>query len=139
MYTSTQNQVNTLARPGKAHLVTGRILSGLASLMFLMDGIMKLFKPAPVIQATLQLGYQESQIVGIGVLLLVCTILYIVPRTAVLGAILLTGYLGGAVASQVRVLSPAFSISFPLIVATITWAGIYLRETKLQQLVPFRS
>ena len=139
MYTSTQNQVNTLARPGKAQLVTGRILSGLAILMFLMDGIMKLFKPAPVIQGTLQLGYHESQIVGIGILLLVCTILYIIPRTAVLGAILLTGYLGGAVASQVRVLSPAFSISFPLIVATITWAGIYLRETRLQQLVPFRS
>src|SRR5882672_5589391 len=79
----------------------GRVLSGFAALFLLMDGVMKLGKPAVVVEATRQLGYQESDIVGIGILLLACTVLYVVPRTSILGAILLTGYLGGAVASQV--------------------------------------
>ncbi|HXJ44938.1 MAG TPA: DoxX family protein, partial [Bryobacteraceae bacterium] len=83
-------------------LWTGRILSAIAVLFCLMDGGMKLFKPPFVVAATVQLGYPESSIVGIGVILLACTALYAIPRTAILGAILLTGYLGGAVASNVR-------------------------------------
>src|SRR5580700_3567871 len=86
----------------KSRLWTGRALKTLAILFLLMDGTMKLFKPPFVVQATLQLGYPESTIVGIGVTLLFCTLLCIIPRTAVFGAILLTGYLGGAVASNVR-------------------------------------
>jgi hypothetical protein len=138
MYSTTQSRSVPL-NTSKAQVTIGRILSGLASAMFLMDGISKLFKPAAVIQGTLQLGYPESQIVGIGILLLVCTAFYIIPRTAVFGAILLTGYLGGAVASQVRIAAVPFNISFPLVIATILWAGIYLREPRLREVIPFRS
>jgi hypothetical protein len=82
-------------------LWAGRIVSGFAVLFFLMDGVMKLMKPDVVVKATVQeLGYPESEIVGIGVLLLACTLLYVIPRTSILGAILLTGYLGGAIASR---------------------------------------
>src|SRR5437763_66286 len=98
----------------KGLLWTGRTLSTVSVLFFLMDGVMKLFKPAVVVAATTQLGYPESDIIGIGILLLACTTLYVVPRTSILGAILLTGYLGGAVASQLRVGNPMFNMLFPV-------------------------
>src|SRR5438128_779318 len=84
-------------------LWSGRIMSGLPALFLLVDGGMKLFKPPVVVEATVNLGYPESAIIGIGVVLLISTILYLIPRTAILGGILLTGYLGGAVATHVRV------------------------------------
>src|SRR5256885_9668506 len=87
----------------KKRLWAGRIISALPALFLLMDGIMKLVKPAPVVEATVRLGYPESVIFGLGIVLLACTILYLIPATSVLGAILLSGYLGGAVATQVRV------------------------------------
>ncbi len=93
-------------------LWAGRIISGLPTLFLLVDACMKLYKPRVVVEATVQMGYQESAIVGIGVALLLSTLLYLVPRTAILGAILLTGYLGGAVASQVRVNAAPFNIIF---------------------------
>ena len=86
----------------KGSLWTGHILSILSILFFLMDAVMKLFKPAFVVDATVKLGYQEGAIQGLGIALLICTILYAIPGTSILGAILLTGYLGGAVASNVR-------------------------------------
>ena len=86
-------------------LWAGRIFSGAAAAFFLMDGVMKLFKPAPVVEATVQLGYPESVIIWLGTVLTACTVLYVIPRTSILGAILLTGYLGGAVATHVRVLT----------------------------------
>src|SRR5215469_7892347 len=92
-----------------ARLWAGRILSVLAVLFLVMDGGMKLIKPPFVVQATAQLGYPESMIVGIGLTLLLCTVLYVIPRTAIWGAILLTGYLGGAVASNVRAGTPLFN------------------------------
>src|SRR5215472_9001463 len=100
-------------RVSTQRLWTSRALSGLAVIFFVMDGVMKLFKPVFVVEATTQLGYPESTIVGIGVTLLVCTLLYVVPPTSVLGAILLTGYLGGAVASNVRAAMPTFNVVFP--------------------------
>ena len=118
----------------KKQLWTGRVLSGLASLFFLMDSVMKLVKPAPVVQATLQLGYPESTILGIGIVLLVSTILYMIPRTSVLGAILLTAYLGGAVATNVRVSAPWFNILFPVFFGCFVWAGLYLRDRRLRSL-----
>jgi len=96
---------------------------------------MKLAKPPFVVQATLQLGYQESAIVGIGVTLLVCTLLYIVPRTSALGAVLLTGYLGGAVASNVSAGMPLFNAVFPTIVASLLWAGLWLRDLRVRGLL----
>lgn len=89
--------------PSKTTLWAGRIISGLATLFLMMDGVMKLFKPAFVVEATVKLGYSESIIVGLGMVLTLSTVLYMIPRTAILGAVLLTGYLGGAVATHVRV------------------------------------
>jgi hypothetical protein len=106
--------------------------------MLLLDGVMKLIKPRPVIEATVQLGYPESTIVWIGIVLLVATVVYLIPRTAVLGAILLTGYLGGAVATHVRVGAGWFPIVFPVIFGALIWGGLYLRDQQLQGLVPLR-
>ena len=114
----------------------GRILSGLAALFLLIDGIMKLIKPAIVVETTVKLGYPESVISGLGIVLLACTILYLIPRTAVLGAILLTGYLGGAVATHVRVGEEVFPIIFPVILGALLWGGLYLRNERLRSVVP---
>ena len=123
----------------KSALWAGRIISGLPILFLLVDGVMKLFKPAPVVAATLQLGYPESAIVGIGIVLLACTVLYVIPRTGILGAILLTGYLGGAVATHVRVGAGLFPILFPVFFGVLLWGGLYLRDRRLQALIPLRS
>ena len=105
-----------------------------------MDGAMKLIKPAPVVEATVRLGYPESVIQSLGIVLLVCTILYAIPRTSILGAILLTGYLGGAVAANVRVGNPLFSHTlFPVYVALLVWGGLYLRDRRLRRLFPARD
>jgi hypothetical protein len=114
---------------------TGRILSGLAVLFFLMDGVMKLLKPTVVVEATRQLGYPESEIIGIGVVLLTCTLLYIFPPTSILGAILLTGYLGGAVASQVRVGAGWFNVAFAVMFGALVWAGLWLRDMRVRNLL----
>jgi hypothetical protein len=115
-----------------AQIWTGRILSTLAVLFFVVDGGMKLANPAVVVKATTQLGYPESDIVGIGVLLLACTLLYVVPRTSILGAILLTGYLGGAIASQVRVQASWFNVVFALVFACMVWGGLWLRDIRVR-------
>jgi DoxX-like family len=113
----------------------GRIISGLPALFLLIDGIMKVAKPRVVVEATVQLGYPESVIAGLSMVLLACTILYLIPRTAVLGAILLTGYLGGAVATQVRISGPVFNIIFPVILGAMLWGGLYLRDQRVRSLV----
>ena len=118
---------------------TGFGLSTLAVLFLLMDGVVKLIKPAPVLEMSAKIGVPESVITGLGILLLSCTVLYALPRTAVLGAILLTGYLGGAVWTHVRVGEPIFSVIFPVIVGSIVWGGLYLRDARVRALVPWRS
>ena len=115
---------------------TGRVLSTIAVLFLLMDGVMKLFKPEFVVKPTTELGYNENVIIPLGIVLTVATILYAIPRTAVLGAILLTGYLGGAVATHVRVGGEAFSVVFPVIFGVIVWGGLFLRDARLRQLLP---
>ena len=123
----------------KGGLWTGRILSLLSILFFLMDAVMKVLKPAFVVDATVKLGYQEGVIQGLGIALLIGTILYAIPSTSVLGAILLTGYLGGAVASNVRVGNPLFSnVLFPVYFALVLWGGLYLRDKRLRALIPLR-
>jgi hypothetical protein len=124
---------------GKGRLWAGRILSFLPALFLLLDGVMKLFKPAFVVEATEKLGYPERVIVGIGAALVICTLIYLIPRTAVLGAILLTGYLGGAVATHVRAESGWFEILFPVILCTLLWAGLVLRDDRLRTLIPLKS
>ncbi len=123
----------------KGKLWTGRIMSGLPALFLFVDGVGKLVKPAPVVEGTVQLGYPESVLLGLGIVLLACTVLYVIPRTAVLGAILLTGYLGGAIATHVRVGSPLFShMLFPVYIAVLLWGGLYLRDERLRALIPLR-
>jgi hypothetical protein len=119
----------------KMQLWVGRLLSTLASLFLLVDGVMKLLKPPVVVKATLQLGYAESAILGIGTTLLICTVLYIIPRTSAVGAILLTGYLGGAVASNVRAGMPLFNVVFPMILAGLAWSGLWFRDLRVRNLL----
>ena len=114
-------------------------MSGLPALFLLVDGVMKLFKPAVVVDTTVQLGFPEAVILPLGVVLLACTILYLLPHTAVLGAILLTGYLGGAVATHVRVQDGAFPIVFPVIIGALLWGGLVLRYPRLSALLPITS
>ena len=123
----------------KKALWAARIIGGLPALFLLLDGAMKLFKPAFVVDATVKLGYSESTIIPIGIILLVCTILYLIPATTVLGAILLTGYLGGAVATHVRMGEDVFSMVFPVIFGALIWFALYLCEPRLRALIPLRS
>jgi DoxX-like family len=123
----------------KKSLWAGRIISVLPTLFLLMDAGMKLAKAKVVVDTTVQLGYSESVIFPLGIVLLLCTCLYAVPRTSVLGAILLTGYLGGAVATHVRVGADLFSITFPIIFGCLIWLGLFLRDSRLRALVPLRT
>ena len=116
-------------------LWTGRIMSALAILFLLFDTVGKLLRLAPFVEGTTQLGYPASVVLGIGVLELLCLVGYLIPRTAILGAVMLTGYLGGAVATHVRVGSPLFThILFPVYVGVLIWGGLYLRDPRLRGL-----
>ncbi|MGH8630096.1 MAG: DoxX family protein [Burkholderiales bacterium] len=124
----------------KKALWAGRILSALPALFLLADSAGKFLQPAPVVEGTVKLGYPESVIVPLGIVLLACTALYLIPRTSVLGAILLTGYLGGAVATHVRVGDPLFThVLSPVYFGVLLWGGLYLREPRLRALVPLRG
>jgi hypothetical protein len=123
-----------------SRLWTGRVLSGIAIIFLLFDGITKLMMIPPVIEGTKRLGYPIELIPVIAIILLICTMLYIIPGTSVFGAILLTGYLGGAVASNFRIESPLFSNTlFPVYFAIIIWGGIFLRDKRIGALIPFRK
>lgn len=114
----------------------GRIISGLAILFLLFDSVIKVLELAPAVEGTVRLGYPEDVVLGIGVVELACLILYLIPRTSVLGAILLTGYLGGAVATHVRIGSPLFSHTFfPIYIAALIWGGLLLRDARLRAVV----
>ncbi len=115
---------------------TGRIISALPVLMLLFSSVMKLAKPAPVVEEFTRLGYPPGVIFGIGILELVCTVVFVIPRTAVLGAILLTGYLGGATATHVRIGDPFFA---PVVVGLLVWLGLFLRDDRLRALIPLRK
>jgi hypothetical protein len=134
-------EASTFVPPvSKARLWAGWILTVLPALMLLMGGIMDVMKPDFVVKATVEMGYPEDVIFGLGVVVLICVVLYLIPKTAVLGAILLTGYLGGAVATHVRHGDPLFShVLAPVYFAILLWAGLYLREPRLSALVPFRK
>jgi Ca2+/Na+ antiporter len=124
----------------KTSVWVGRILSGLVVLFLVPDGIIKFIKPAPVIETSAHLGLPLSLANTLGILLLICTAIYVFPRTSVLGAILLTGYLGGAVATHLRVGDPLFShILFPTYLGVLLWLGLYLRDSRLRALIPLRS
>jgi len=111
-----------------------------AVLFLLFDSVGKLLQVQPVIDGTLELGYPGSTVFGLGVTLLLCVIAYVIPRTSVLGAVLLTGYLGGAIATHVRVQNPLFThVLFPIYVATFIWGGLILRDVRLRAFLPWRG
>ncbi len=132
---------NALINPvSKKMLWTSYIISVLPSLFLMLDGVLKLIKPAAVVEATEKLGYPESVILPLGIVLLTCVALYLMPKTSVLGAILLTGYLGGAAATHVRGGGSVFEILFPVIFGALIWLGIYLRDERLQRaILPLRN
>lgn len=123
----------------KVKLWIGRVLSGLAIAFLLFDAVMKFFLdklPPEAREAGAALQWPEEKMPLVGAILLFCTLLHLIPRTAVLGAVLLTGYLGGAIASHVRVGNPIFSHTFfPLYVAAFVWGGLYLRDSRVKLLL----
>jgi hypothetical protein len=117
----------------------GVIVTGLAIAFLLFDSLGKLIPVAPAVEGAVQLGYPESTVRVIGIILLICVIAYALPRTSLLGAILLTGYLGGAVATHFRVGSPLLTHTlFPIYVGALVWGGLLLREDRLRALLPLR-
>lgn len=124
----------------KSRLWTARIVGSLVILFMLMDSIMKFVQPVEVVEGTLILGYAEHHLPILGTLGLISIILYAIPRTSVLGAILLTGYWGGAIATHVRLDNPLFShILFPVYLGIMAWGAIWLVNEKLQHLIPLRK
>jgi hypothetical protein len=109
----------------------GRILSGLVGVFLAFDLTMKLLQLPEAVRATAQLGFPDGSLIVLGVIQLVCLVLYFVPRTAVLGAVLWTGYLGGAIATHLRMGGPAFNFVFPILVAAMLWGGLWLRDGRL--------
>lgn len=135
MQSTIQTTVTT-----KPMLWTGRILTALAALFLLFDGITHVMQVAPVAEAMNQLGYPANLALTIGIIQLICLLLYLVPPTSLLGAILLTAYLGGAVATNLRIGAPLFSnILFPVYVGLFIWGGLYLRDERLRALFPLRK
>jgi len=134
---------DTQAAPvSKKGLLAGRIMSGLVIAFLTFDVVFKFVKPAPppVVETMAHLGWSLSLAPVLGIVLLICTALYAISNTSVLGAILLTGYLGGAIATHLRVADPLFShVLFPTYLGVLLWGGLYLREPRLRALIPLRT
>jgi hypothetical protein len=122
---------------GRGMMLAGRIISGLAAAFLGLDGVMRIAHFAPYVEGLVQFGYPAHLATPIGVALAVATLLYVIPRTAVLGAILLTGYLGGAVASHVRMEDRFFVTG--IVFGVLVWAGLYLRDARVRALLPLRA
>lgn len=129
---STDNPLPTVS---KVQLWTGRVLSTLPVLLLIMSGAMKVTNNPEVTKGFTEMGYDPQVALGIGVVELLCTALYIIPQTAPVGAILLTGYLGGAVATHLRIGQPWFA---PVIVGVVLWAGLVLRDQRLRSVLPWK-
>ncbi len=123
---------------GKKTLWAGRIISSVAVLFLSFDGVIKVLQLVPAVEATVQLGYPEHLVLRIGLLELACLAVYVIPRTSLLGAIVLTGYLGGAIATHVRVGSDLFSLLFAVMIGVLIWGGLVLRDNRLRGLLPLR-
>ena len=122
-----------MAELSKPAVWTGRVLSALVVLFLVMDGVFKFLKPQPVIDAFARLGISTSLAVPIGAILLLCVVIYLIPRTAVFGAVLLTGYLGGAIAIHMRAGSSLFGETlFPAYMGVLVWLGLYLRDSRVR-------
>lgn len=135
----TEEGRSITASPSKAQLWAAWTLSGLCSFFLLFDGLGKIAKIPQVMEACEQLGIPANVVPSIGMVLVVCTLIYMIPWTSVLGAILLTGYLGGAIATHVRMNGPAFPVVFATIIGMMVWGGLYLRDHRIRALIPFRG
>jgi hypothetical protein len=126
--------------PSRKSIWTGRILSGVAVVFMLFDSITKILKVDAVVKASAQFGYSVGLLSAIGIILLCCVVVYVIPRTSVLGAILITGYLGGAVEANLRIGTPLFSNAlFPVYFAILVWAGVFLRDSEIRKILPLRK
>jgi hypothetical protein len=125
------------ASVSKKSLWAGRTTCALMVLFLLFDSGLKVMKLAPAVEATARLGYPVKLVFAIGIAELICVVLFVIPRTSILGAILLTGYLGGATATQVRLEDPWFF--FPIVIGVLVWGGLFLRDGQLRALVPLRT
>jgi hypothetical protein len=135
----TQPAGTTSTPVSRTAIWAGRIASGIAVAFLLFDSVIKVLKLAPAVASTVQLGYPVGVLPVIGVIELICLAVYLVPRTAVLGAVLWTGYLGGAIATHLRVGSPLASHTlFPIYIALLLWGGLYLRDRGVRALIPLR-
>ena len=121
-----------------ASIWAARVITTLVVLFLIFDGVTKVIKEPHVMAASQLLGFTANAVVGIGALLLLCTAIYVIPRTSILGAILLTGYLGGAVATNVHAQTVLFNTLFPAIFGVLVWLGIFLRDKRLQAMIPVR-
>jgi len=143
MSAASQPIMQTEVTPGstsKASVWAGRIISGLITAFMIFDGVIHILKPAPVVEAFAKLNFPLRFAVPLAIVELISLLLYVIPRTSVLGAILLTGYLGGAVAIQMPTGNSLFGeILFPVYFGILLWGGIYLRNQKLRALIPFRG
>ncbi len=134
------NMQAAIGSHSKKALWSGRVISGLAVLFLLFDSLTKIMLVAPVVKASAQLGYPVSLLPVVGAILLVCTVVYAYPRTAVIGALLLTGYLGGAVEANLRIGTPLFSnVLFPVYFAVLVWGGVFLRQRRARTLLALRT
>jgi len=124
---------NTTSKP---MMWTGRVLSALVTLFMVFDFGIKLLQMAPAVESTVQLGYAANLVRTIGIIEMICFALYLIPPTSVFGATLMTGYLGGAIATHVRAGSDTFSIIFPLIIAAMLWGALYIRNPRLRAMIP---
>ncbi|HEX3377056.1 MAG TPA: DoxX family protein [Candidatus Acidoferrales bacterium] len=142
MTASSQPIMQTAGSPGSISMKSiwaGRIISGLITAFMIFDAVIHMMKPAPVVEAFAKLNFPLSFAVPLGIVELLCIVLYVVPSTSILGAILLTSYLGGAVAIQLPTGNPFFGeILFPVYIGVFLWGGIYLRDARLRSLIPFQ-
>ena len=130
--------MSAMTRPAatsKTVFWSGWVLSGLAIVFLAFDSLIKVLNMAPAVEATTQLGYAASLVVPLGIVELLCLVIYAIPRTAVFGAILMTGYLGGALATQVRAGASLFALVFPLIIGALVWGGLLLRDERARALL----
>jgi len=138
--TTLGNSTSAAISGTKRRFRVGIAISALPVLFLLFDSVIKLVKIQPVVESFALLGYPASLARGIGSLELACLMLYLVPRTAILGAIVLTGFLGGAISTHLRVGDPLFShVLFPVYVAVLVWGGLFLRDDALRMLIPWRK
>jgi len=131
--------MENVQKNSKAGLRAGWIITVLVTLFMLMDATMKIIMEKHVVASSPQMGWSVDLIQPLGIVLLISTVLYAIPRTCVLGAILLTGYLGGAVAIMARAQVPGHPFIFPAIFGALAWAGIFFRDERLRSLIPFRK